>query len=242
MADESPTIIPEFDAIYRGESTEDTGMPFDFAPWDIGEPQPALVELERAGNLRSEVLDAGCGPGDNALFLAERGYRATGFDFSPTAIEQAKERANTAGLHPELLVADATRLDGLDQRFTTVLDSALYHCLPDDQRSAYAAALHRVTNPGAELHLMCSADVDRPGVWMPMRETPENLRAHLGEHWDIQSIELTRYSTAMTLDYLAKFNPGELDDGDMPMKWDDLRTDENGRVTMPIWHLHAVRR
>ena len=50
MADETPTIIPEFDAVYRGESTEDTGLPFDFAPWDIGEPQPALIELERERN------------------------------------------------------------------------------------------------------------------------------------------------------------------------------------------------
>lgn len=242
MPEQDPTTIADFDAVYRGESTEDTGLPFDFAPWDIGEPQPALVALERAGRLRSEVLDAGCGRGDNALFLAERGYRATAFDFSPSAVEQAKERANAAGLSPELVVADATRLDGLQQRFTTVLDSALYHCLPDEQRSDYAAALHRVSHPGAELHMMCSADVDRPGVRMPMRETPENLRSHLGEHWDVQTIDLTRYSTAMTPEYLEGFPVGELDEGGMPVDWDALETDENGRVTMPVWHLHAVRR
>jgi hypothetical protein len=34
-------------------------------PWDIGKPQPAFVQV--ADRVTGEVLDAGCGTGENAL-------------------------------------------------------------------------------------------------------------------------------------------------------------------------------
>ena len=38
------------------------------APWDIGRPQQALIAV--ADRITGSVLDAGCGTGDNALFVA----------------------------------------------------------------------------------------------------------------------------------------------------------------------------
>src|SRR5437016_13225526 len=48
-------------------------------PWDIGRPQPAFVELVQAGELnQGRVLDVGCGSGENARYLAERGFSVIG--------------------------------------------------------------------------------------------------------------------------------------------------------------------
>ncbi|HEY3058392.1 MAG TPA: SAM-dependent methyltransferase, partial [Chloroflexota bacterium] len=50
-----------------------TGLPWDAsyhdgpAPWDTGQPQPAIVRLASAGGFAGAVLDAGCGTGENAL-------------------------------------------------------------------------------------------------------------------------------------------------------------------------------
>lgn len=41
------------------------------APWDIGRPQAAFVEV--ADRVTGSILDAGCGTGDNALFFVSRG-------------------------------------------------------------------------------------------------------------------------------------------------------------------------
>src|SRR5207302_11255421 len=58
-------------------------------PWDIGRPQPAFVELVQAGELnKGRVLDVGCGTGENALYLAERGFSVAGVDLSTRAIDR----------------------------------------------------------------------------------------------------------------------------------------------------------
>jgi SAM-dependent methyltransferase len=43
-------------------------------PWDTGRPNPEIVSLEEAGWISGSVLDAGCGTGENALYLASRGH------------------------------------------------------------------------------------------------------------------------------------------------------------------------
>jgi len=51
------------------------------APWDIGHPQPSIVELAEAGQIRGSVLDCGCGTGENVLYLASKGHEAWGLFF-----------------------------------------------------------------------------------------------------------------------------------------------------------------
>ena len=42
-------------------------------PWDIGRPQREVVRLAEAGEITGDVLDVGCGTGENSLWLAEQG-------------------------------------------------------------------------------------------------------------------------------------------------------------------------
>src|SRR6476620_3309756 len=66
-------------------------------PWVIGEPQPAVVELERAGLSRGKVLDVGCGTGEHTILLTGLGYDVLGIDFAPEAVEQARRNADAKG-------------------------------------------------------------------------------------------------------------------------------------------------
>lgn len=164
-------------------------------PWDIRQAQPRLMELEALGGITGEVLDIGCGLGDNAIFLATRGYSVTALDGSPAAIEQARNRAAQAGVSVTFNVADATNLTGYDGRFDTVVDSALYHCLDDDGRQAYAAGLYRATRSGARWHLYCFSDDNVNGIVAPIGSVPEsNLRDTLTANgWRIDFLGPTTY-------------------------------------------------
>ena len=63
-----------------------SGRPWDAsyhdgpAPWDLGEPQPAIVRLAAHGGFAGSVLDAGCGTGENALHIASLGLPVLGVD------------------------------------------------------------------------------------------------------------------------------------------------------------------
>ena len=83
-------VTDGFEELYRGETTLG-GFLLDTVPWDIGEPQPAVVALEEGRLVVDDVLDVGCGPGDNALYLAERGHRVTACDAAPSAVASLHE-------------------------------------------------------------------------------------------------------------------------------------------------------
>jgi SAM-dependent methyltransferase len=66
----------------------------------------ALAELPPG-----RALDVACGEGRNALWLAARGWTATGVDFSPVAVERARRLAERTGVSERagFAVLDVTR-------------------------------------------------------------------------------------------------------------------------------------
>src|SRR5437899_12184540 len=76
-----------------------SGLPWDAsyhdgpAPWDIGQPQPAVVRLASEGGFAGAVLDAGCGNGENALHIASLGLSVLGVDAAVTATAVARRCA-----------------------------------------------------------------------------------------------------------------------------------------------------
>jgi SAM-dependent methyltransferase len=66
--------------------------------------------LDEAGGRR--VLDAACGSGGHALWLARQGYQVAGADASPAMIALARRKASEAGLDVPFVVADLAGLPG----------------------------------------------------------------------------------------------------------------------------------
>ena len=156
-------------------------------PWDIGRPQPAFVRLADDGLLRGQLLDAGCGRGEQALLAAAHGADAMGVDISPSAIEQARRKAAERGLTVRFEVADALNLGQLGLTFDTVIDCGLFHTFDDDGRARYVTGLASVLRPGGTCYLMCFSD-RQPGEFGPRRVRQDELRAAFSDSWAVESI------------------------------------------------------
>jgi SAM-dependent methyltransferase len=162
------------------------------APWDIGKPQKPMVDV--ADRITGSVLDAGCGTGDTAIFLAERGCTVTGIDFLEVPIKRAREKAAGQGLKITFLVKDAVTLANWSERFDNVIDSGLFHVFSDEDRKKYVAGLTTVLKPGGRLFLLCFSDQE-PGTQGPRRISRKELEDTFAGNWQIESLEPTRFET-----------------------------------------------
>jgi SAM-dependent methyltransferase len=181
----------DFDALYRGESPAEGFPAVSTPPWDTKAPKENVIAWQEGGWVHGDVLDIGCGLGDNAVYLAKSGHNVTGLDISPTALITAERRAADAGVNVRFAVTDSTRLEGYAGAFDTVVDSGMFHCLDDDGKRSYAAAAHRATRPDATLLLSCFSDAN-PIVedWPRPAVSEQTLRDVLGgAGWDIESLE-----------------------------------------------------
>jgi SAM-dependent methyltransferase len=201
----SPQTGARADDSYRGRQPTSherrAGQPWDAsyldgpAPWDTGEPQPAIVRLAGEGAFAGAVLDAGCGTGENALHIASLGLHVLGVDVAETALSIARKKAAGRGIDAEFVVADAFRLDRLGRVFETVLDCGLFHTFDSDERRAYVPSLASVTGRGGHLYVLCFRDVG--GDIGPHPISQEELRAAFkrSSGWSVASVSPDRLRT-----------------------------------------------
>ncbi|WP_162197278.1 isochorismate synthase [Demequina pelophila] len=101
-----------------GGTTPTPAVGWDEAEWEeryrsreavwSANPNAQLVD-EVAALAPGRALDAGCGEGTDAVWLATQGWHVTAVDISPTAIDRGRERALRAGVdeHVRWIVGDA---------------------------------------------------------------------------------------------------------------------------------------
>jgi SAM-dependent methyltransferase len=149
-------------------------------PWDRkGEPFALLVEW--AGSLVGDgrrAVVVGCGLGGDAEFLAGLGFVTDGFDFAPTAIDQARRR------HPDSVVdyAVADLLDLPPDRlgaYDLVVECFTAQSLPRSVRPAVAAAVRSLVAPGGTVLVVSEQQGVRPdeptGPWPLSRADVESF-------------------------------------------------------------------
>ena len=163
-------------------------------PWDIGRPQATIVRLAEAGEITGSVLDVGCGTGENALHLAERGHQVLGVDAAPAAIERASAKARDRGIEAEFRVWDALRLAELERAFDTAIDVGLFHSFQDVERPVYANNLHAALEPGGHYLMLCWSERNEWG-YGPRRVTQAEIHETFAEGWTVDSIEDAAFET-----------------------------------------------
>ena len=119
-------------------------------PWHVDGPHPYLVDwldepVTEPPGPRAVVV--GCGLGDDAAHLAERGMRVSAFDVAPSAVRRARRRHRRAEVDWHL--ADLLALpEDWRGAFDLVVEVHTVPWLPGVVRDAAMAAVGSLAGPG----------------------------------------------------------------------------------------------
>lgn len=140
---------------------------------------------------KSTVLDLGCGSGEIAILLAQRGFTVLGVDFAPSAIDRARKASGQIeGV--EFAVADVCSTGFDPGTFDVLLDRGCLHTLRREQRRAYASNLNRVSREGSRFLLMHRYPDPRRDMRQRAEEVLTNLVGADFELLESRSIEMQR--------------------------------------------------
>ena len=112
------------------------------------EPNRFLVE-ELDAFAAGRALDVACGEGRNAVWLASKGWRVTGVDFSPAGLAKAKRLATDRGVGVTWVEADVVEWQPPTASFDLVV--VMYLHLPAEQRRQALAHAAAALAPGGVL-------------------------------------------------------------------------------------------
>lgn len=168
-----------FDVLYRQAEGDGAAV-----PWALQIPRPAVADWLRTHNpdgTGRRALVIGCGLGDDAEALAERGFDVTAFDISPTAIAWCKRRFPDSPV--DYLVADL--FDPPSHwigAFDFVLEVFTVQALPVEMRGKAVAAVARLVAENGTLLVFTagvSADQPRSGPpWLLTRAEVDLFQTH----------------------------------------------------------------
>ncbi|WP_406642012.1 methyltransferase domain-containing protein [Amycolatopsis sp. WGS_07] len=183
--------------------------PFDRGSWEeryrsqpemwSGRPNAQLV-TEARDLEPGHALDAGCGEGGDAIWLAQQGWRVTAVDFSTTAIERGRAQAAKLGVADRITWVAADLADWLPESKYDLVTSHFLH-VPSAARTAAFARLADAVAPGGTLLVVGHdpSDVHAGRPHMPdMMFTAEEVAETLDQSWASVAADVRERAAAET--------------------------------------------
>jgi SAM-dependent methyltransferase len=177
--------------------------------WDKGEPSPGLVDFlnEHPALPKGTVLVPGCGMGHDARAWASKGFRATGLDIAPSAVQRSIERTDAAGLS-----AMATfRLGNFlrDEPFATfdyIFEHTLFCAIQPGERDFYVEAVRRWLKPEGSYVAVFYMIPDTDGP--PFGTTREEIRRRFSPYFELKEKWVPRsYPNRTDLEWMTIWSP-----------------------------------
>ena len=102
------------------------------------EPNAFLLANAHYLQAGGSALCVADGEGRNSVFLAERGFEVTAFDFAPNAVAKAKRLAERRGVHVDHRLGDIYTWDWTSAAYDAVVVVFIQFLPPDDREPVFA--------------------------------------------------------------------------------------------------------
>jgi len=124
------------------------------------EPSESAKEFSEMLPAGSKVLELGCGPGEDAAFLAQR-HVVTATDFSESAIVQNKRKFGGVANLEFRLHDTAQPLPFEQEAFGGVYARLSLHYFTDEVTQNIFTEIHRILTPKGLLYFVCKSTSDK---------------------------------------------------------------------------------
>lgn len=121
----------------------------------IKAPDENLVEYFNNGLAPKRVLELGCGPGRNAVYMALKGCEVDALDLSTNAIEWAKETAREEGVNIDFHCISLFDFKFQPHSYDFIYDCGLFHHLAPHRRLTYIEMLKKALKRDGYFGIVC---------------------------------------------------------------------------------------
>lgn len=118
-------------------------------------PDENLVDYFNNGLAPKRVLEIGCGPGRNAVYMAKKGCEVDALDLSNNAIEWAKERATEEGVNIDFHCISLFDFKFKPHSYDFIYDCGLFHHLAPHRRLTYLEMLKKALKRDGYFGIVC---------------------------------------------------------------------------------------
>ena len=122
------------------------------------EPNLTLTEFEHLISNQSKVLEVGCGEGQNAIYLAQKGHDVDAFDLSEHGIAKLKHRCKLSNAQVNAFVADLTTYQ-FQQYYDMVICFGTLHFVAKNDWKQFINNAKKYTNVGGVHIIQIFTDV-----------------------------------------------------------------------------------
>ena len=118
-------------------------------------PDENLVEYFETVLEPKRVLEIGCGPGRNAIFMAKKGCEVDALDISDNAIEWAKERAKVENMTINFHCKSLFDFSIEPHSYDFIYDCGMLHHLAPHRRISYLEIVKNALKPNGYFGIVC---------------------------------------------------------------------------------------
>lgn len=116
------------------------------------EPNTTITEFEHLINNQSKILEVGCGEGQNAIYLAGKGYHVDAFDLSEHGITKLKHRCKLSNTQVNAFVADLITYQ-FEQNYDMIICFGTLHFVAKNEWKRFINNAKKYTNIGG-IHII----------------------------------------------------------------------------------------
>jgi ubiquinone/menaquinone biosynthesis C-methylase UbiE len=143
----------------KGDEEWERGMTKEWGTWNVLQEKlfktSPTQAVAYAANIfdkykKKNIIEVGCGKGQNAIFLAEKGSEVTGLDPSKDALEILNKNAKEKGLkNVHTLIGDAKKIPVQDEKYDGAFTHFVLQIFPPTERKMALSEIWRTLEPGA---------------------------------------------------------------------------------------------